>query len=356
MQSKPAGPSRRPCTLPPSHHIPLCYASIGMGNNVEKALIAVISVLTASTSTIAVGAVDASTVDAGQSRVPAWVFPLNVAATASPPAYDDRKPLRVPNSNVTFTEAQLNDLFDAPDWRPTSHGAMPSIVSRGRPPDLYACGFCHTAGGQGRPENASLAGLPTAYMLSQLADFKSGKRKSAWTGPYRPADLMLHAVTNATDDELSAAAKYFAAQSLQPRVEVVEREQVPDSHVVGWVYAAEPGVGSEPLGQRIMEFAPDAVRHENRDDEMRYVAYVPVGSIDRGRHIAQAGSDSPANACSLCHGPQLHGIGNVPPIAGRSPTYILRQLLAFQTSARSGATGLPMRTVVKNLKITEMIA
>jgi hypothetical protein len=88
-----------------------------MGNKFEKALIAVISVLTASTSTIAVSAVDASTVDAGRSGVPAWVFPLNVAATASPPAYDDRKPLRVPNSNVTFTEAQLNDLFDAPDCR-----------------------------------------------------------------------------------------------------------------------------------------------------------------------------------------------------------------------------------------------
>ncbi len=71
-------------------HISLCYASIGMGNNVENALIAVISVLTASTSTITVSAVDASTVDAGQSGVPAWVFPLNVAATASPPAYDDR--------------------------------------------------------------------------------------------------------------------------------------------------------------------------------------------------------------------------------------------------------------------------
>ena len=237
------------------------------------------------------------------SQVPAWVFPLNPPASASPPPFDKIAALHVPNSNVSFTEAELNDLFKAPDWHPQSHSAMPSIVANGRPPDVYACGFCHTAGGQGRPENASLAGLPTAYMLSQLADFKSGKRKSAWTGPYRPADLMLHAVTNATDDELSAAAKYFAVQSLQPRVEVVEREQVPVSHVVGWLYAAEPCVGSEPLGQRIMEFAPDAVRHENRDDEMRYVAYVPVGSIDRGRHIAQAGSDSPANACSLCHGP-----------------------------------------------------
>ncbi len=334
----------------------MCYASADMGNNVEKALIhvhlprpgprwrsvlsAVISVLTASTASMAVSAMEASTVDAGQSGVPAWVFPLNVAATSNPTAYDDRKPLRVPKSNVTFTEAQLNDLFDAPDWHPTSHGAMPSIVSRGRPPDVYACGYCHTAGGQGRPENASLAGLPAAYIISQVADFKSGARKSAWRGPYRPADRMIHAVTHATAEEISAAAGYFAAQSLKPRVDVIERARVP---------------GYEPLGERLLEFAPDAIRHENRDDGMRYIAYVPPGSIGRGEHIAQAGADSPANACTSCHGPKLCGVGLIPPLAGRSPTYILRQLLAFQTGARSGPTGLPMRAVVKDLKIRDMI-
>jgi cytochrome c553 len=289
------------------------------------------------------------------SQVPSWVFPLNPPAPASAPVFDKVAPLHVPNSKLSFTEAELNDLFMAPDWHPESHNAMPSIVANGRPPDVYACGFCHTAGGQGRPENASLAGLPAAYIVSQLADFKSGKRKSAWSGPYRPADRMVHATTNATDEELSNAATYFAAQSLQLRVVVVETERVPRSRIIGWVYAAERDGVSEPLGQRLLEFAPDAIRHENRDDEMRYVAYVPLGSIGRGKHIAQTGSDSPANACSSCHGSQLRGIGLTPPIAGRSPTYILRQLLAFQTGARSGATGLPMRAVVKSLKIAEMI-
>jgi cytochrome c553 len=342
-----------------------------MENYVEKALInvhlpqteslwclvlsAVISVLTASTSTIAMSAVDESTMAAGQSGVPAWVFPLNAAAVSSPSAYDDRKRLRVPNSSVTFTEAQLNDLFDAPDWRPTSHGAMPSIVSRGRPPDVYACGYCHTASGQGRPENASLAGLPAAYIISQVADFKSDARKSAWRGSYRPADLMIHAVTHATAEEISAAAYYFAAQSLRRRVDVVERARVPRSGIIGWVYVAEKSGGYEPLGERLLEFAPDAVRHENRDDDMRYIAYVPPGSIGRGKHIAQAGADSPANACTSCHGPKLRGVGLIPPIAGRSPTYILRQLLAFQTGARSGATGLPMRAVVKESRVRDMI-
>jgi cytochrome c553 len=344
--------------------------STGMGNNIEKLLVdvrmphaetrqrlvltAVISILTSYAPFASGDAVKPPKDNSGQSDVPAWVFPMNAIAPSTPPPYDNVRPLRVPNSTMTFTEAELNDLFSAPDWRPTSHGAMPPIVAHGHPPDVYACGYCHTAGGQGRPENASLAGLPAAYIMNQVADFKSGARKSAWRGPYRPADRMIYAVTHATEEELSVAAEYFAAQSLQPRVVVVERERVPRSRVVGWVYAEKSG-GDEPLGQRLLEFAPDVAGHENRDDEMRYIAYVPPGSIGRGEHIAQTGSDSPANACTSCHGLKLRGVGPIPPIAGRSPTYILRQLLGFKTGARSGTTGLPMRAVVKNLKISDMI-
>jgi cytochrome c553 len=166
---------------------------------------------------------------------------------------------------------------------------------------------------------------------------------------------MIHAVRYATNEELSVAADYFAAQSLRPRVQVVERSRVPRSQVVGWVYVAVKRGGTEPLGQRLLEFAPDPERHENRDDDLRYVAYVPPGSIRRGKHIATNGVDSRANACVACHGPQLKGVGLIPPIAGRSPTYLLRQLLAFQTGARSGATGLPMRTVTTNLSLDRMI-
>lgn len=289
------------------------------------------------------------------SAVPSWVFPLNPPEPPNPPPFDAVSPLHVPDSKVSYTEAELHDLFKAPDWHPESHSAMPSIVAHGRPPDVYACGYCHTAGGQGRPENAPIAGLPVAYILTQLADFKSGERRSAFRGPYRPTDLMIHTVKGASDEEMSTAAAYFAAQSLHSRVVVVETERVPRPRVVGWIYAAEEDGSSEPLGQRILEFTPDVVGHETRDDQMRYVAYVPVGSIDRGKQIAQTGSDSPANACNACHGPQLRGVGQIPPIAGRSPTYILRQLLGFQTGARSGTTGLPMRTVVKNLNIGAMI-
>jgi cytochrome c553 len=228
-------------------------------------------------------------------------------------------------------------------------------VAHGRAPDVYACGFCHSAGGQGRPENASLAGLPARYIIQQVTDFRSGARHSAWRGPYRPPDLMIHLSEHVTSDEVAQAAHYFSQQQLKSHVVVVERARVPRSHVVGWVYAAIPGAGDEPLGERLLEFAPDITRHEHRDDDMRYVAYVPVGSISRGQSMATTGANGLTVACISCHGDKLQGVGLVPRIAGRSPTYLLRQLLAFQTGARAGATGLPMLPVVANLEISNMI-
>jgi hypothetical protein len=124
--------------------------------------------------------------DASRSAVTDWLFPLS-PLPADPPSYDNVTPLHIPRSKNTFTEAQLNNLFSAADWFPQSHTVMPDIVARGRPPEVYACGYCHTPSGQGRPENASLAGLPAAYIVQQLADFKSGARRSASCLPSRRA-------------------------------------------------------------------------------------------------------------------------------------------------------------------------
>jgi cytochrome c553 len=323
--------------------------------NGSRAKPACASVLGLLIGTTFLGMVDVTAAYGTPPGVPVWVFPMNPPAPPNPAPYDAKQSLHVPNGSVAFTEAQLYDLFAAPDWHPTSHDPMPPVVSRGRPADVYACGYCHTPGGQGRPENASLAGLPATYIINQVADFKSGARKSAWQGPYRPTDLMIHEATHATANEVSEAARYFSAQRLKPRVVIVERIRVPQSLVVGWVYVAKGDRSDELLGERLLEFAPDAARHENRDDEMRYVAYVPRGSISRGKLVAKTGSNGLAPACVSCHGPDLGGIGLVPPISGRSPSYTLRQLLAFQTGARSGATGLPMRAVVAKLKIADMI-
>jgi cytochrome c553 len=291
--------------------------------------------------------------ESGQT-VPAWVFPSNPPAPKGAPL-DGVKPVHVSGSRASYTETQLSDGFSAPDWFPSSHSAMPEIVSNGRRPEVNACGFCHTPGGQGRPENASLAGLPAAYIVQQVADFKSGARRSAHPVSDIPTRLMIDVAAHATAAEVASAAAYFSHQRPIKRVRVVEGDRVPRSTVVGFVYAAIPDGEDEPIGQRLLEFAPDPARHEARDDRMQYVAFAPRGSVARGRSIALNGAHGLTVACASCHGDGLQGIGLVPRIAGRSPTYLLRQLLAFQTGARAGIAGQPMLPVIAKLRITDMI-
>jgi cytochrome c553 len=182
-------------------------------------------------------------------------------------------------------------------------------------------------------ENAAvLAGgeVSTRSTSQGRADFKNGARRSACLDSYVPTDLMIDVAKHASEAEVTSAAAYFSQQRPIQRVRVFERVRVPRSHVVGWVYAAIPGVADELLGERLLEFAPDPELHEARDDEIQYIAYVPRGSLRRGRSIALTGAGGLTVACVSCHGERLQGVGSVPRIAGRSPTYLIRQLFAFR--------------------------
>jgi mono/diheme cytochrome c family protein len=131
--------------------------------------------------------------------LPAWAFLWDPTVKVPPP--DDR-PNPLPGSNAAFSWKQARDLFVAPDWHPDAHPAMPDIVANGRKPDIRACGSCHRVEGTGGPENASLAGLPVAYFVQQIADFKSGARMMS--GPQRPStQLMLAPVKDITDTEFA---------------------------------------------------------------------------------------------------------------------------------------------------------
>jgi len=233
---------------------------------------------------------------------------------------------------------------------------MPVVVAVGRKPSVYACGYCHLPDGTGRPENAALAGLPADYIKAQVADVRSGARHSAWRGPYKPTDLMQSSAENSTDEEIAAAAAYFSKLPMKRRVEVVEATDVPQTRELGWLYVPIEGAGTEPLGQRIIEMPLDHERHELRDSASGFRAYVPTGSIARGKGLVEGGGDGVTVACGTCHGPDLRGVGLIPPLAGRSPTYIVRQLLAFKTGSRATVAGQPMLSVVNRLEIEDMIA
>ena len=290
--------------------------------------------------------------------VPAWAYPTDPPSIATPSApSDDGTLLRVPGSRVEFTRSQVTDLFAPPDWHPNSHPPMPEVVARGRKPEVIACGYCHLPDGQGRPENAPLARPPGRLHRGAGGCFSQRRttQRLAWSA-HPATDLMLATAESATEAEVAEAARYFSGLSMKPGVEVIESASVPGTHVAGWLYVPTEGAAREPLGERIIEVAVHHERHELRDAKLGYLAYVPPGSIARGHDIVAKGGDGVTLPCGSCHGADLRGAGLVPPIAGRSPTYILRQLIGFRTGARAGADGAAMQPVVARLDVDDMIA
>ena len=295
---------------------------------------------------------------------PYWAFAINPPAAAAVPAKPvDDTPRHVPDSDVAFTGKQVTDIFSPPDWHPTDHPAMPEIVSRGRAPDVMACGYCHLPNGQGRPENASLAGLPAAYIVQQLADFKSGLRKSS-DPRHAPTAAMIAYETKASEKEVQAAADYFSALHPRPWIRVVETNTVPKTHVAGWMLVADlaktdlakTDTGeTEPIGERIIETPENLERTELRDDHSGFIAYVPVGSIKKGEVLVN-GNSIKTLRCASCHGRDLRGLGKVPSLAGRSPSYIVRQLYDIQHGARAGAAVQKMKPAIAKLTLADIAA
>ena len=206
----------------------------------------------------------------------------------------------------------------------------------------------------GGPENANIAGLPVDYIIQQLADFKSGARKSA-VQKRGPTELKARLAQHATDAEIAAAAAYFAAIPTRSWVRIVETDMVPKSFVTGWHLAAVTTGEKEPIGQRIIEVPEDLEQFVSRDTRSRFVAYVPNGSIQMGQQLATTGGNGKTVQCSLCHGPELKGVGPIPGIAGRSPTYTVRQLYDFKHGARAGSASQLMTQSVEKLTIDDMI-
>lgn len=288
----------------------------------------------------------------GAVKYPEWAYPWD-PAFVTPPA--DDTPQRLPGSTAAFSWAQARDLFFAPSWHPQDHPAMPEVVARGRKPDVRACGSCHRAEGTGGPENSSLAGLPVAYFVQQMADFKSGARK--FSGPQRSSVMLMNAAAKAmTDEEVRAAAEYFAALKPKRIVKVVESESVPLTYVARLFYVKKPEGGTEALGRRIVEMPDDVGQFELRDTRSQFTAYVPPGSIAKGAALAKTGGGGTTVACATCHGPDLKGLGPIPGIAGRSPSYMVRQLYDFKVGARAGSGSALMKPVVENLSEDDMIA
>jgi cytochrome c553 len=188
-----------------------------------------------------------------------------------------------------------------------------------------------------------------------MADYKSGARGTALPGR-TPPKLMIELSKPMTDAEIEAAATYFSALRPRKRIKVVESDTAPKTYVAGLLWAAVETGEREPIGARIVEVPDDLVRFESRDPRSTFTAYVPIGSIAKGEALVMKGGSGKTIQCALCHGAYLTGLGPLPSIAGRSPSYMFRQLYDFQHGARAGEWSPLMAQAVANLDEQDLLA
>lgn len=290
-------------------------------------------------------------------EVPAWAFPVLGTATMPPATGTDTSVIAtVPTSRAKFSVGRTRDRFDVADWNPATHRAAPPIVMHGRKPVVMACGFCHLADGRGRPENAMVAGLPVDYFVQQVKDMRTRARHSASPVPFPSSVAMQLIADSVTDAELEEAARYFVRVRARRASRVIEADSIPRTMPLNGLSTLLPGHEREALGDRLVELTVDLRRHELHDPMAEYVAYVPRGSVARGRVLAAGDPRHGVKGCASCHGADLRGVGLVPPLAGRAPSYLLRQLIGFRTGARNGPTSAPMHEVASTLSVGDMVA
>ncbi len=171
-----------------------------------------------------------------------------------------------------------------------------------------------------------------------------------------PQTIMIALAKAATESEIADAAAYFSVLPPKSFIQVIETAMVPKTIIAGWMLTLAPDGGTEPIGDRVIEIAEDFERFENRDSRTPYVAYVPVGSIQRGAELIATGGGGKTVQCVTCHGPELRGLLDVPPLVGRSPSYLMRQLYDLKHGARKGGATELMKPVVANLTEEDMVA
>src|SRR5436190_19880165 len=315
---------------------------------------------------------------------PLWAYgfdrpplPGEKAAPQNPPTRDLRpnedpveqtRPRRLSGSNATYSLVDVRDGQNVIDWFPNEHPPMPHVIQHG-PAALgkktRGCASCHLPNGKGRPENAGVAGLPPAYFVRQIQDFRSGKRHSA--DPRKPnTNTMIDLAKSLSDEELKAASEYFGSMKWWPWVRVVETSLVPKTRIAGNLFLPLEQEKTEPIGMRIIEMPENEEQAETyRNPHSGFVAYVPVGSIKKGKDLVTTGGArivgnefirGKSTPCITCHGEDLMGQGDSPPIAGRSPSYLVRQIWDIQQGTRNSEPAQLMKLAIAILTSEDLVA
>ena len=319
-------------------------------------------------------------------REPLWAYGFDTVAKAgdtAPPQAAPTRNLR-PNedpaeqtrarqargSRANYSLVDVRDGHEVIDWFPQDHPSpMPAIIKNGPAAGTgntaRGCGSCHLPNGKGRPENAPPAGLPVAYFMRQLQDFRNGLRKSA--DPRKPnTNTMIDLAKVMTDEEMRLSAEYFAAIKWTPWIRVIESDTVPKTRIVGNLFLPTAQERTEAIAGRIIEVPEDVEQAETlRNPRSGFIAYVPPGSIEKGRDLVTTGGmrivgneivQGKTTPCVTCHGLDLMGVADVPPIAGRSPSYLARQVWDIQQGTRNGASVQLMKQAIVNLNAEDLVS
>jgi cytochrome c553 len=276
----------------------------------------------------------------------AWAYPKAAKQPFGPTAPG---PKQLPGSTLTFTAAQVADDENPVDWFPGEHPPAPAIVAHQPAGGPTPCAECHQFNGKGFLGAPDLAGLPAAYIVQQIEEFRSGRRLSWEHG--RPATAeMVEVAKKVTDADLASAAAYFAALPRPPRFRVAEADKAPATrpNYYGWLDLA-PGGAAQPTQGRVIEVAEDFDRMVLGDDHVGVVDYAAPGAVARGEALVHAGGRG-GQPCAACHGADLRGMGETPALAGRSAAYLARMLWDIKTGARQGPAVTPMLAPTAHLE------
>jgi cytochrome c553 len=274
------------------------------------------------------------------------------------PADTTGEKLTIPGTGKSFTVAEITSPYNPADWYPEDHPPMPKIVAHGKEETRFrACAICHYPNGQGLMQNGPVAGLPVDYFLRQLTEFANGKRKSADVNKANAFEMAAMA-RNLTPEEARASAEYFASMPFKPWIRVIESATVPVfTATVNGLFLKAEGTATEPIGRRLVEMPEDTYQSNMlRNPRSGLLAYVPPGSLKAGETLVMTGGGGRTQACGACHGPDMRGTPIAPPLAGRHPGYMARQLYDFQVGARNGDMASLMKLAVAKLTEDDMIA
>lgn len=175
---------------------------------------------------------------------------------------------------------------------PAAAPAKPDIAKGGALAS-QVCAACHTSdGSRGAPANPIIAGQHPEYLAKQLAEFKSGKRKSP---------VMQGMAAPLSEEDIRNVAAFYGSKS------------------------AKPG------------FAKNKA------------------TVTLGEKIWRGGvAERNIPACAGCHGPTGSGMpAQYPRVAGQHGDYIEAQMLAFRSGARANnavMNGVAVRMNDKEIK------